>query len=64
MYQNNAAYAAMVEHMDDRVELYDLEADIGEQYELSDERPKLANRLLGMLKRWQTAVGARFDYLP
>jgi len=54
----------MVEHMDDRVELYDLEADIGEQYELSDERPKLANRLLGMLKRWQTAVGARFDYLP
>jgi len=44
----------------DRVELYDLEADIGEQNDLSKTKPELAERLLAILKRWQKDVGARF----
>jgi arylsulfatase A-like enzyme len=43
------------------LELYDLEADIGERHNLSAERPALANRMLAMLKDWQSSVGARFD---
>ncbi|MEQ8791670.1 MAG: sulfatase [Pirellulaceae bacterium] len=46
---------------EDRVELYDLEADLGERRDLSREQPQLAARLLDMLKRWQKAVGAKFE---
>lgn len=45
----------------DRVELYDLEEDIGEQNDLSQTNPELAERLLTMLKHWQKKVGARFE---
>ncbi len=44
-----------------RVELYDLAADIGERNDLSVEKPELAKRMLAMLKRWQKDVGARFE---
>jgi N-sulfoglucosamine sulfohydrolase len=46
---------------DDRVELYDLKADIGEQHDLSDEQPELAQRLVSKLNAWQANVGARFE---
>lgn len=45
----------------DRVELYDLEDDIGERNDLSKTNPELAERLCAMLKRWQKDVGARFE---
>ena len=44
-----------------RVELYDLEEDIGEQNDLSKTKPELAQRMLAMLQRWQKDVGARFE---
>jgi arylsulfatase A-like enzyme len=46
---------------DDRVELYDLQTDIGERMDLSRQRPELADQMLAMLKRWQKEVGARFE---
>jgi len=44
----------------DRVELYDLEQDIGERHDLSKTNPELTAQLLIKLKRWQKDVGARF----
>lgn len=46
---------------EDRVELYDLELDLGEQRDLSQQQPALAARLLDKLKWWQKNVGARFE---
>ena len=46
---------------ENRVELYDLETDIGEQRDLSQQQPQLAGRLLGKLKQWQTSVDAKFE---
>ncbi len=43
---------------DQRVELYDLESDLGEQHDLSPERPELRSRLLGKLRRWRQEIGA------
>jgi len=54
-------YKLLHRFKEDRVELYDLETDIGEQTDLSQQQPKLAARLLGRLKQWQQKVGARFD---
>jgi len=45
----------------DRIELYNLEADIGERNDLSKTKLELAERLFAMLKRWQRDVGARFE---
>jgi arylsulfatase A-like enzyme len=44
---------------DNRIELYDLEADIGEQNNLSDEMPDKVNELLDILHNWQEEVDAR-----
>jgi len=44
---------------DNNVELYDLESDIGEQNNLSDEMPDKANELLDILHNWQKEVDAR-----
>ena len=44
----------------DRVELYDLQTDIGERRNLSEKRPELARRLLAKLRAWQKSVGAKF----
>lgn len=54
-------YKLLHRFKEDHVELYDLETDIGEHTDLSEQQPKLASRLLATLKRWQQAVGARFD---
>jgi len=44
---------------DDRVELYDLAADIGESRDLASERPRLAASLREELDRWRRSVGAQ-----
>jgi arylsulfatase A-like enzyme len=54
-------YKLLHRFKEDRVELYDLETDIGEQTDLSEQQPKLATRLLGRLKQWQETVGAKFE---
>ena len=41
------------------VELYDLRADIGEENDLSDQMPEVRDRLLGLLKTWQTEIEAK-----
>lgn len=46
---------------DNSVELYDLQADIGERNNLSKEKPKLAQQMLTKLVHWQQGVGAKFD---
>lgn len=45
---------------DGRVELYDLEKDIGEQQDLSKDQTTRVVNLQNELKEWQKAVGARF----
>ncbi len=54
-------YKLLHRFREDRVELYDLETDIGEQTDLSEKQPKLAARLLSKLKHWQKSVGAKFE---
>jgi len=49
---------------DGRVELYDLDADIGEEHDLAAQEPDLARRLVGMLHAWQEEVGARHPERP
>ncbi len=54
---------------DNKVELYDLKSDIGEQNNLSDEMPDKVNELLEILHSWQEEVDARMmdpnpDYDP
>lgn len=43
---------------DDRFELYDLAADIGETRDLAATQPDVARRLQESLRRWQDEVGA------
>jgi len=43
---------------DDHVELYNLQADLGEQYDLSAEMPDKAAELRQMLHQWRKEVGA------
>jgi hypothetical protein len=38
--------------------LFDLEADPGEQNDLSEKHPEIAKRLLGELRQWRKAVHA------
>lgn len=54
-------YKLLLRFKDDSVELYNLEADIGEQHDLSKERPEITSRLTEKLKSWQESVGARFE---
>jgi arylsulfatase A-like enzyme len=42
-----------------QLELYDLERDIGENYDLSDELPEVRDRLHRMLTEWRESVEAR-----
>lgn len=44
---------------DGRLELYDLERDLGEQRELSAEQPELAAELSAELRAWRASVDAR-----
>jgi len=43
---------------DNKVELYDLESDIGEQNDLSGQMPDKANDLMDLLHKWQREVNA------
>lgn len=45
---------------DNRVELYNVAQDIGEQDNLADKHPQRTAKLLGELKAWQKSVGAKF----
>lgn len=45
---------------DQRVELYDLESDVGELTNLADEKPEIRDDLLKRLHAWQQEVDARF----
>ncbi len=44
---------------DDRLDLYDLDADIGEQTNLVEHQPAVAQRLLALLNDWREETGAR-----
>ena len=44
---------------DDHVELYNLDADIGETVDLVSAYPDLAAELLDDLRRWRRSVGAQ-----
>jgi arylsulfatase A-like enzyme len=46
-------------YADGSLELYDLEADLGEERDLSGERPELAARLRADLRGWLSRTGAR-----
>ena len=44
---------------EDRVELYNLKHDLSERRDLTGEHPDITQRLLGMLRAWQTETGAQ-----
>ena len=46
-----------------RLELYDLESDLGEHHDLSTEMPDRARELHGKLVTWRNAVGAAMPTL-
>lgn len=46
-------------HEDDRVELYNLEADLSEGNDLSQQHPQIRDRLRNQLHRWRETVGAQ-----
>ncbi len=52
-------YKLLYFHEDERVELYDLAEDIGEQHDLSGRRPELARRLRNRLLAYLARVNAR-----
>ena len=52
-----------------RLELYDLETDVGENYDLADELPQVRDRLHTLLASWRESVEAKIpqpnpDYEP
>ena len=47
----------------DKVELYDLSTDIGEQNDLSKEQPETVSRLQTQLAEWQKTIGAKMPKL-
>ena len=49
-------------HADNRVELYDLAADIGEANDLSNSHPDVRNQLLTQLKQWQASIHPNIQY--
>jgi arylsulfatase A len=50
----------LIEQLDDnRVELYNLRDDPGEQHDLATEEPQVARRLLDRLRAWRNEVGAQ-----
>ena len=48
-------------HADRRFELYDLETDIGEQRDLSAEKPDITRELARRMQDWITATGAQLS---
>jgi arylsulfatase A-like enzyme len=50
----------LIEYLNDsRVELYNVEIDIGEQEDLADTKPEIANRLRDELHAWRKTVDAQ-----
>lgn len=50
----------LIEHLDDdRLELFNLRDDIGEQHDLASEQPQVARRLRERLHAWRKEVGAQ-----
>jgi arylsulfatase A-like enzyme len=41
-----------------KIELYNLEDDIGEQHDLAQKKPKVKEKLLNSLHQWQKKSGA------
>ncbi|MBD3385498.1 DUF4976 domain-containing protein, partial [candidate division KSB1 bacterium] len=52
-------YKLIKDYETERLELYDLKADIGEQHNLIDENPELALELHQKLQQWLDSVNAR-----
>ena len=53
----------LVHHLvDGRVELFNLEDDIGENVDLSDREPEKTEELLQLLDRWREECGAEFPH--
>ena len=52
------AYKLIEFYDDGHVELYNLEADIGEQVNLADEQPERARRMQQQLASWRAEIGA------
>lgn len=50
-------------YLDERLELYDLESDIGETTDISGEYPEKTRELARMLHTWRTDVGAEMPVL-
>jgi uncharacterized sulfatase len=46
--------------VDNRLELYDLETDIGEQRDLSNSEPDKTDELFQLLEQWRRSCGAEF----
>jgi len=42
----------------EKIELYDLSSDLGEENDLADAEPEKASELLSLLRRWQSSVEA------
>ncbi len=51
-------YKLILRFVDDSVELFDVRKDIGEKKDLAKEKPDLAKRLKGKLKKWLKGVDA------
>jgi len=50
----------LIEFYEDmHIELYDLDHDLGEQHDLADAMPKVADRLRDQLHQWRQSVGAQ-----
>jgi len=49
---------------DDSIELYDLEADLGEKNDLSKLKPDLARKMLKRLNNWLKESNAKMPYKP
>ncbi|MEM7622142.1 MAG: sulfatase [Planctomycetota bacterium] len=45
-----------------RVELYDLETDIGESFDLAQERPETRDRLRRSLRQWRNSINAKMPW--
>jgi arylsulfatase A len=51
----------LIHHLaDNRISLYDLEKDVGETHDLSQEEPEIAEGMMKLLDTWRTDCGAEF----
>ena len=55
-------YKLLEYYENDTIQLFDLDQDIGEQKDLSQELPEVARRLRSMLHQWRKDVDAKMPY--